>query len=61
MIEVVIQDGIAITGDIELGEGLAFRCAEQRKKLILGNRIVTHDVKGTHQSLRSFLNLHDDA
>ena len=56
MIEVVVEDGLAIIGEILLGVGLAFGGIEFGKSLGV-DLLVASDVKCADESLRTFFDL----
>ncbi len=56
MIEVIVEDGLAIVGEILFGVGLALGRVELRECLNV-NFLVSYDVKRSDDSLRGFFDL----
>ena len=56
MIEVVVEDGLTIVGEILFGIGLAFGGIEFREGLGV-DLLVAHDLKRADEGLRAFVNL----
>ena len=60
MVKIVVQDGIAVVGNVIIRKWLPLLGIKQTAQLVLGTAVIPNDVERAHQGLGTFVHLQLD-